>query len=297
MADQSGLGLPKVKGMHPTIEAVLAEQGVITVTAHPRLKSRLVRLAREGILANPLPGTYTPAADNSHAGWLRAVSAWSEPTGVLHGRSAAALWLPALASSVAFLAHPTLRSRRGVVVCRRLVPQDFVRVTSGIRTVSPAYAAVELAAIDDGRAICEALRLRLADADAFTVALSALDATTGQAERRKVVAASADNPWSYAELRLHRILRDAGITGWVANRPIEIRGRVLWPDVRFLGTKLVIEFEGREVHNDPAHFLSDRERQNLFESVGYHVLRFGWEHLDQPDYVVATTRQALRTAR
>jgi very-short-patch-repair endonuclease len=282
--------------MHPVIEAVLAEQGVITAAAHPRLKSSLVRLAREGTLANPLPGTYISAGDSSPAGWLRAVTAWSEPAGVLHDRSAAGLWLPTLASPVAFLTHPTLRSRRGVVVCRRSIAQEFVRIASGIRTVSPAYAAVELAAIDDGRAICEALRLRLADTAALGEALSALEATDGQAMRRKVVAACADNPWSYAELKLHRILREAGITGWVANRPIAIRGRLLWPDLRFLGVKLVIEFEGREVHNDPAHFLGDRERQNLFESVGYHVLRFGWEHLDQPDYVVATTRRALRTA-
>lgn len=106
----------------------------------------------------------------------------------------------------------------------------------------------------------------------------------------------SSEPWSYAELRLHRILRAAGIVGWVANEPLVLQGRDLRPDVLFRGAKVVIEFDGREVHNSPAQFLRDRERQNVFMSHGYRVVRFGWEHLDDPEYVVKTVRRALRAA-
>lgn len=282
--------------MHPRIEAILAEQGVITVAAHPRLESSLRRLSREGVLANPLPGVFAPGGEQSALAWLRAVTAWSAPAGVLHGRSAASLWLPELAGPVAFVAHPTLRSRRGIIVSRQLVPPEFVRVRSGLRVAGPAYAAVEVAAFDDGRALCEALRRRLVDAAAIATALSAFTNTPGNAVRRRAVAACADNPWSYAELRLHRILLEAGITGWVGNRVLVLHGVRLIPDVRFRARLLVLEFDGRATHGSPEEFLADRERWNLLEAAGYHVLRFGWEHLDQPEYVATMVRRAFLAA-
>lgn len=179
---------------------------------------------------------------------------------------------------------------------RRRVPPEFVVNASGVRLASPAYSAVELAATDDGRTVCEFLRLRLANMTSMEAALASLRGSPGHTEQRTVLAACDGNPWSYAELRLHRILRSARITDWVANQPILIRGHRLWPDVRFRKRKLVLEFDGRAVHDDPDHFLSDRERQNIFEADGYHVLRFGWEHLDNPGYIVATTHAAERNA-
>jgi very-short-patch-repair endonuclease len=280
--------------VHPRIEAILAEQGVVTTAAYPRLESSLRRLTREGVLDNPLPGVFAPRGEQN--AWLRAVTAWSAPDGVLHGRSAASLWLPDLAAPVAFVAHPTRRSRRGVVVCRHLVPPEFVRATAGLQVASPAYAAVELAAIDDGRAVCDALRLRLADEPAIAEALIAFTDSPGNVRRRRAVAACAHNPWSYAELRLHRILLDAGITGWVGNRKIVIDGVRLFPDVRFRARLLILEFDGRETHGSREGFLADRERWNLLEAAGYHVLRFGWEHLDQPEYVATMVRRAFLTA-
>ncbi len=274
--------------MHPRIEAILAEQGVVTIAAYPRLESSLRRLTSEGVLDNPLPGVFAPRGEQNALAWLRAVTAWSAPDGVLHGRSAASLWLPDLAGPVAFVAHPTRRSRRGVVVCRHLVPPEFVRATAGLQVASPAYAAVELAAIDDGRAVCDALRLRLADEPAIAEALIAFTDSPGNVRRRRAVAACAHNPWSYAELRLHRILLDAGITGWVGNRKIVLDG-VGCPG-RPLPAGSRPGVRRRETHGSRA-FLADRERWNLLEAAGYHVLRFGWEHLDQPEYVATMVRE------
>jgi very-short-patch-repair endonuclease len=295
MGDAFTSRLPRVQGMDTRISTLIAEQGFIAVADQPRLRWALSQLKAEGKLQTPLPGIYLPAGFSPGA-WLRAVSAWAAPLGVLNARTAASLWLPELVSPVAFVAHPSLRSRRGVAVSRRTVPCEFVNERDGIRFVTPAYAAVELAATDDGRAACEALRLRLADTDTLAAALACLRGSPGHTARRKAVAACAENPWSYAELRLHRILRQARVTDWVANRPLRLGDRQLWPDIRFKRRLLILEFDGRKVHNDPIQFLTDRERWNLFEAFGYHVLHFGWEHLDRPDYVVAATRAALRIA-
>jgi len=283
-------------GVKPTIAAILADYGVITSTEHPRLRSAMARLKRAGVLDNPLPGTFVLAADASERAWLRAVCAWSAPLGVLHATTAASLWLPSLAGQTAVLAHPTLKSRRRVKVTRRGVPSDFVRIADGLRFASPAFAAVELAATDDGRAVCEALRRRLTTPTELREAFEAMTGSVGQAVRRCVVEACLTNPWSYAELRLHRILSEAGITGWVANRRLRLGGVVVHPDVLFPGARVVIEFDGRAVHDDPAQFLKDRERQNVMVAHGYVVLRFGWEHLDQPEYIVSMVRHALRTS-
>lgn len=177
---------------------------------------------------------------------------------------------------------------------RRIVPPEHVTHAAGIRLVSAAYAAAELASHDDGRAACEVLRLGLASHTDLVAATATLAGTRGQTERVRVIAACKDNPWSYAELRLHRILRSAGIRGWVANRPIRLNGRLLEPDVRFRGQLAIIEVDGRATHQQPSQFLLDRERQNEFAMAGYLVIRFTWEQLDDPEYVLRVVRQVLR---
>lgn len=292
--------MPTVAGVNDAILAILADQGAVTATAHPRLRSSLERLARRGLLANPLPGTYLSASDVSHRTWLRAVCAWSAPDGVLHGATAASLWMPESSAfptvpRTTMLAHPRLRSRGRITVTRRVIPREFVRSVDGLRFTSPAFAAVELAATDDGRAICEALRLGLADLPELEAALQSLSRSEGQAARRPVVHACLLRPWSYAELRLQRILTAQGITGWVGNVTLRVGGELVHPDVLFDDAKLIIEFDGRATHDNPAQYLKDRERLNRLAAHGYIVLRFGWEHLDQPDYVARTVRQALGT--
>ncbi|MFT4109063.1 hypothetical protein [Propionicimonas sp.] len=281
--------------MDTRIVGLLAGQGHIAVSEHPRLRWSLSQLKASGELLTPLPGIYLSPGFTT-TDWLKAVSTWSSPHGVLHAGSAASIWLPELTSPVAQLAHPSLRSRRNVEVTRRRIPPGFVMELPGLRLAAPAYAAAELAATDDGRAACEAIRLRLADSDNLLIALVALQGTVGQEARRKAVLACRTNPWSYAELRLHRILIGAGITDWVANRPLRLGDRLLWPDVRFRRRRLILEFDGRTVHNQPSQFLIDRGHWNLFEAFGYHMLHFGWEHLDEPAELVGIVRQAYRRA-
>lgn len=279
--------------MKPPIPEILNDRGAVKVADHARYRSTLSRLVGASILANPLPGTYT-APLRSDAAWLRAVCTWAGPLAVLHAETAASLWLPSTRGRETNLAHPSLRSRRRVRVCRKSIPSEFVRVSDGLRFASPAYSAVELASTDDGRAICEALRAGLATTEELEAALAALVGSRGQKTRRRVVEACLANPWSYAELLLQRILRSAGITGWTANTPIRLSGQLVHPDILFRVARLVVEFDGREVHDNLSQFLKDRERLNVFAAHGFVVLRFGWQHLDDPEYVAGVVRRALR---
>ena len=104
----------------------------------------------------------------------------------------------------------------------------------------------------------------------------------------------AANPWSFAEARLHDLLRAAGIDGWVANRPLRHAGLVHYPDVRFLHKSLIIEVDGEAWHSDHDQFEGDRERQNKFMLADYRVLRFTWDAIaNRPDEVIATVRAML----
>ena len=281
-----------VQGVNRTVAALLADHGVISLSKHPSLSRTLRRLVRDGTLALPLPGTFILTA-SGYGGWLRAVTAWAGRDGALHGATAANLWLGDSRPSVTQLAHPSLRSRSSVSVWRYAIEPQFVVARDGIRTVNAAYASVELAASDDGRALTEAMRRRLATVDEIREILDSLAGTSGQAVRRCVVESCLSNPWSYAELRLHRILRRAGITGWVGNVPLRVGGQVLQPDVLFPVAKIVIEFDGRAFHSSRTEFIEDREKQNTYITNGYLVLRFAWHHLDDPDYVIAMVRRAL----
>jgi very-short-patch-repair endonuclease len=282
----------KTAGMDHLLNHLISSDGFIARRDHPKLAHALTRAKQSGELIVPLPGFFLPPGAPPSA-WLRAVSAWAAPLGVIHAGSAASPWLPEHCCTI-HLAHPTLRSRAGVTVTKRLIPREFVTTVAGIRLVTPGYAAVELAGIDDGRALCEALRQNLVRTKDLPALLDSLAGTAHQRARRTAVQGALRNPWSFAELRLHRILLTAGITGWVANQQIRCGGTAVIPDVRFLAAKLVIEFDGRNSHEH--RFLADRERQNRLEAAGFRVIRFGWEHLDQPEYIVATVKMALRSA-
>lgn len=224
---------------------------------------------------------------------MRAACAWSR-TGVIHGRTAAQLYLrqPVTLPICLRVVHGGDHLPSWLRVSEGQVLQPLV--DNGIRVAPPVHCAVELAAEDGGEVLVEMLRKRLVAPAQLLEAASCFSGSPGNQRRARVVRAALDNPWSIGELKLHDLLRAAGIRGWVANRPLRIRGRLVFPDVRFPAQRLVLEFDGEAVHGDHAQFEDDRRRQNLLVLEGYRVLRFTWEMVVRhPEEVIAIIREAL----
>lgn len=286
------------------MEAILASSnGVLAIRHHRSLRTTVWRLTRAQALVRVFPGVYVAAEDADKTGvWLAALTAW-KPDGVIAGLTAHALHRGELSTSVARMGrvevHRPVRTRdRSSVVWKRRVHAPASRVTRmGVSALSVAASAVDRAAHDDGSAIDDVLRVDRLHPESLLEHAAAYRRTPGNAVRRRVVAASATCPFSFGERELHRLLQRHRVTGWVANQPIHVGGRIVVPDVRFVDRRLIIEFDGREFHANAARFESDRQRQNLLVTHGFLVLRFTWAMLrDDPQSVVDLIRSAYMRA-
>lgn len=90
-----------------------------------------------------------------------------------------------------------------------------------------------------------------------------------------------------------RLLREAGITGWVRGHPFgpfEI-------DLAFPATRLAIEVDGWAWHVDVERFGTDRRKGNAITGAGWTLLRFTWHDLTRrPTEVIREIRAALARA-
>lgn len=283
--------------MNHLIAELLAASPALAVRDHPRQRTTVSRLCQAGELERRYPGVVVRAGDDSTLTALTAVLRWTDPLGVIHSGTAAQVWLQEQVTAPIDVAHPCLRSRGDAQVSHHVVPVEFVIRTHGLRLASPSYVAAQLAGADQGRLLSEFLRLELADQGEAQAALATFARSPGQAQRRRSMRDCEQNPWSLAEVRLHSILTGARISGWVANATIRLEGQLFHPDVLFEAERIVLEFDGRASHQSAEQFIRDRERQNLLVLAGYRVLRFTWEHLDDPAYVVNTVQQARAVLR
>jgi very-short-patch-repair endonuclease len=110
----------------------------------------------------------------------------------------------------------------------------------------------------------------------------------GNRQIRQLMTQIGDGAAAESERLLHRILRQAGITGWVANLQVAtVTGQRFEIDVAFPAIKLAIEVDGFAYHSGDDRFQGDRTKQNALLASGWRVLRFTWADLDQrPQHVV-----------
>ena len=123
--------------------------------------------------------------------------------------------------------------------------------------------------------------------------LRAYPGRAGNAALRRLASQLGDGAAAESERRLHRILRAAGIRGWVANHPVWSGGRlVAVVDVALVRERIALEVDGWAYHSDVDQFRRDRARQNDLIAIGWTVLRFTWADLtERPGYVRAMLRR------
>ena len=110
----------------------------------------------------------------------------------------------------------------------------------------------------------------------------------------QLLTAAADRAASHAERVTVRLLRQAGITGWLLNSPVRAGDREYIVDVVFHAARVAVEIDGWAWHSGVERFRGDRRRQNALVLAGWTVLRFTWDDLvSQPGRVVAEIRRAV----
>jgi len=148
-----------------------------------------------------------------------------------------------------------------------------------------------------GDAIDTCLRSRQARLSDLWAAARAHPHRRGNAELQRLLRDSRDEPWSAAERRGHRLLRQHRIVGWKANHEVRVAGRRYFIDIAFPQQMLAVEIDGRFHEDDRDVFEEDRFRQNALVRAGWRVLRFTYAMLvHRPEYVVALIRAALVNA-
>lgn len=263
---------------------------------HPAHKALIDYLLRKGELVPVLPGVHR-WADHEETFELRARAALTwQVNGVLLGSSAARLtWWPDMKDETVRIVSATHRTDvPWLVTSRPTIDHDLIVSDKDMRVVTPALSILQMCSEGDGAAISEGLRRR-------AVTLAELwEVFSGRSRRsqyngvlRKLLEEARDEPWSPLELRAHRVLREAGITGWKTNVELFIEGRRYFADILFHRERLIVELDGR-THHTHSELDDDNERRNALVRAGWRPLHFSSATLGG---MVETVRAILKEAR
>lgn len=276
----------------PELAAILAAEPVLVRRKAGRLTRALDYAANEGELKAVLPGVFVAA--EAIVTWQLAGLAACEyaDDAIITGPAAAALgfWPACKVPQVhAFHKHP-VRARSPIMWHRHPVPAQWVVDRGPIRYGHPAWTAVDMCASDRSDVLDEALRAGVALATLWE-AFGDMAGRRGSPIRRRLLNDSRDEPWSAAERMAHRLLREAGITGWRTN----VRLGDYYLDIAWPAARVCLEVDGFEHHGGRAGFEADRLRDQVLASRGWIVIRVTWAQLSSdPDGFLRRLRAVLR---
>ncbi len=228
---------------------------------------------------------------------VRAAWLWAGEASVVTG-PAAAYWHGMLGGvNVVDLTVPSAakpRPRTGVRLRRRDLALDDVMALRDIRVACAGLAALETAVVvPDGAAILDRALQKCVPFDDVYAAYCRNLGCSGSAQMCRLLVSAADRADSVAERALVKLLRGAGIEGWVLGHPV---GPYLI-DVAFPRAKVAIEIDGWAWHVDQDRFVGDRRKGNALVRDGWVVLRFTWHDLTRRQRsVVAQIVAALAKA-
>ena len=269
---------------------VRRQAGVVTLRQAVELgtsRQTVQRRAQEGAWERLHPGVYLVGGHRFtdevrvRAAWLWASSSCREDAAAVSG-PAAAYWHGLLERAPAEIELTVPHSRKpraqpGLVIRRRdLHHVDLVGRRHVWLTAVPLTILETAVALPDGSSFLDrALQRHVRFPTAYRAFCRNMGRTGSSAAGRLLVAA-ADRADSAAERLLVRILRDAGITGWVLGHPFG-PWRI---DLAFPREKVAVEVDGWAWHVDVERFANDRRKQNALVRAGWDPLRFTWHDLD-----------------
>lgn len=253
-------------------EAMARHSGVVRLADHRELRSAWARHARSGRVIRALPGVVLDAAlRDDPAAWMRAVHAW-DCNAVLAGRAAA--WLtfaPAVAVTQVLVYSRTRLLDRGPLRFRRheLCP-ELTGWVEGMHVTTPEATALTAALEGDFEPATTALRSALVGIDSLREAARALRVRPA-ATLRAVLRDLSGNPWSVAEVEAHRLLRAAGVTGWIGNHHVSVGGMQLVLDIALVAARVAFEVNSFQFHSSRDAQARDAVRLNALLAAGWRV--------------------------
>lgn len=267
---------------------------------HPRLASQIDRALHAGTLQRVASGIYAPPGEISTALLGRAV-AHLAPTAIITGRAAAALtWWPELPAPLVHIACAKHRTDAGVLRWeRREVPAELVWERKGIRVTSPPLTVLDLLSELGGTVIDEALRRGAVRLEQVNAVFAGLPARRGDAERRRLLVDSRDEPWSEAERELQRRFRslDCGYAHRTNHRVVLPDGSVRYFDLALPDLLLGFEADGYTYHGGRIPFVADRLSDAAAAALSWQRIRFAAVSVLAPDDTVTELMWAAITAR
>jgi very-short-patch-repair endonuclease len=257
------------------------------------------RRAREGSWERLYPAVYLVGGHRlTDEARVRAAALWAGDASAVSG-PAAAYWHGLLDGAPDEIEVTVPRrcapgARPGVRVRRRdLQSADLTGVRDLWLTAPPLTVLETAVALPDGSTFLDrALQRRVRFPTVYRAFCRNMGRRGSSAAARLLVAA-ADRADSAAERLLVRIVRDAGLSGWVLGHPFG-PWRI---DLAFPRQKVAIEVDGWAWHVDAERFRSDRRKQNALVRAGWDPLRFTWHDLEgRPAAVLEEICATLRAA-
>jgi very-short-patch-repair endonuclease len=202
------------------------------------------------------------------------------------------------------LVHITRFGRRrldwpdGVRVHRVAIDRRSITRHRGLWVTTPAETVLDCMGwlpLPPARTLADrALQQGWCDLDDVRRRLEESPGRWGNRQLRRLLRHLGDQAHAESERKLHRLLRSAGLTGWVPQFPFVAGGRRFAIDVAFPELRLAIEIDGYAYHSSDDRFQRDRTKQNALIAAGWRVLRFTWADLDErPSYVIGQILQLL----
>jgi very-short-patch-repair endonuclease len=190
------------------------------------------------------------------------------------------------------------KPKPGIVVHRsRLIHPEDRSSVRGIPVTSVARTLVDLADVLSEQRLAKALHeaevRRVFDLSAIERTLARLPGRTGRHRLRRVLAAYRPEPHflrSHGERRLKQLCERHRLPRPQFN--VNLAGHEVdayWPDAR-----LVVEFDGGEVHHTRRAFHEDRARDRRLAMQGIRVARVTWLDFEDEARLAAELR-AIRT--
>ncbi len=300
--------------MRPPKRPITDKHGLVRAAdaAHLGLtRTQLQRQADRGHIERPFRGVYRVHDVNDEHAEIRAVLAHLGDQAVAVLGSAARLhrlqglpasWVPQAALP------PGLerRQRPGMELRVWDLPQEHVVHVADLPTTSVARTLADVCRLlPPVQAVClvdSALDQRMIGVDDLPDIRASMAGLRGCRTGRASLDRAREGSQSPGETRVRLILEDAGLPPDSLQVPVRTETGSLagYGDIGYElpdGSWLIVEFDGRSIHQLPDALLADRHRQNVMQARARAVLlRFAWEDTYTVDRIPGVVGPMLRKA-